>query len=405
MKVSNEDYEDYLHLERALRERGAGATTLEQASDRLAVLVRRAPAFLDAWLLAASLARYRFTTEHDGAQLAEAAMSAETARRLAPEDPRPLETLLRVALAADSLDRARALVKELQRLAPGHEGIPLLEAAIAEQGGDIDRAVALLREAVERRTSRHHLALLANLEYRIGRFSDARRDFERILERYPNDQLPRAKLAQLELLYGRPERAQSLFIELTERFPETGSYRTNLGLARMLLGNYAGAAADLRIAHGQRPKNIAVLLNLADCEELAGNQEVARNMYRRTLSLIDESPAASKWDNRLRAAQCLVKIGRIEEALVAARAGLASATENSEALYMASLVYVLAARRDSALTLAGRAVAKGMDARWFSFRWFDPLKADPGFSRALTVSARAEDPARTRGKGGPSTGR
>ena len=385
--VSSEDFDEYLQIERSFRERGSGATTLPKLAERLDALLQGAPAFLEAQLLAADMARYRFTTEQDGALLARASAAAAAARKLAPEDTRAIASQMRIALVADSLDRARALVDEYHRVAPGDVGIRIYEAALAERSGDVERALSLLREAAERRPSRYYLVQLADFEYRVGRIDDARRNLERLMERYPEYQISRARLAQLELMYGKPERAQSLLMGLTERFPETNSYRTNLGLARMLLGNYAGASADLRIAHERRPKNIAVLLNLADSEGLAGHADSAKALYRRTLSLIEVNPAAGKWDNRLRAAQCLAQIGRTEEALATARTGLAAAPENSEALYMASLVFVLAGRRDSATTLAVRALDKGVNARWFAFPWFDPLESDTAYTRRLATNA------------------
>jgi tetratricopeptide (TPR) repeat protein len=359
------------------------------------MLLRRSPRFLDAHLLMARLVRYRFSTSNDPALLDRGFAAVRAAKALDRDDPRVLTTELQIAIEAGQTSIAESLLAGYRRAVPGDVGVQVFEAKLAERDGRIDEALSSLKRAVARRSSRFHMEQLADLEYRTGRIREARADLERMIEAYPTDQFSFAKLAQLELLYGRIDRAHALFLGLIERYPETNSYRTNLGLTRMLLGNYAGAAADLRIAHERRPKSVAVLLNLADAEGLAGNTAVSHDVYRRTIGLVEASANAGRWDSRLRVAQCLAHVGRHEEALVAAREGIDAAPENSEALYMASLVYALTGSRDSALVLAGRALEKGMQPRWFSFPWFDGLKSDEGFRRRLDEATRASDSAST----------
>ncbi len=385
MRVEPADYEEYLRLNRGFRAAGAANIAEPEMLARLDALLARSPRFLDAWIFEAAYALYRFAITRDAALLARAEQAAERARALAPGEPRVLSAGFNVAIQRGDLGRAATLLAELRRAQPGDVEVLVQESTLAERLGDADHALALMTTVIERRPSRYYLKLIADLEYRIGRIAEARRHLEQLRARYPEDLFPRSKLAQLELLYGSPARADTFYRDVIERAPGNTTYRVNRGLALMLLGRFPDAAACLRAALELAPDNNETLLNLADCEALQGNTAAATALYRRALALIDKDPTASGWSSQLLRAQCLAHLGRTGDAVAAAQEALRQAPDNSEALFTASLVYTLVGDRASAQVSAQKAIAKGVQVRWFGLPWFDPLRSDPEFRRLLAA--------------------
>ncbi|HEX6865200.1 MAG TPA: hypothetical protein VF414_20390, partial [Thermoanaerobaculia bacterium] len=66
---------------------------------------------------------------------------------------------------------------------------------------------------------------------------------------------------------------------------------------------------------------------------------------------------------------------------------LVLAQNNSQAMSEVSLVYVLVGDQASALVNAEKALALGVEPRWFSFPWFDPLRASPEWKDLLARRA------------------
>ncbi len=160
------------------------------------------------------------------------------------------------------------------------------------------------------------------------------------------------------------------------RSPETTEL-SNLGTAYLLIGRYADAARRFREALALTPGSPAVLLNLADAELLAGRQEEASALYRQALEQIDQDPQPGKLLTVR--AQALAHLGRATEAVAAVQQALRLDPESPYRAYEASLVYVLVGDEASALVTARWALERGFDPRWFSFPWFDPLRARLNF--------------------------
>jgi len=96
------------------------------------------------------------------------------------------------------------------------------------------------------------------------------------------------------------------------------------------------------------------------------------------LRLAANDPTASvSWQLLSARAQALVHLGRVGEAIAAVQEALGLAPANPQLAYEASLVYVLAGDRASALFNAKRSLELGIEPRWFTFPWFDPLRASP----------------------------
>jgi predicted Zn-dependent protease len=278
-----------------------------------------------------------------------------------------------VALKGERLEVAEEALADLARLQPGDSEVLGLRARLVERRGDKGRALALMRQAARQHPSWKHLSRLADMEYRLGESGAARRHLEELLRSFPGYQSGWSLLAQIELLNGDPRRAVEIYERLVARSPQVTEI-TNLGTAYLLLKRYPEAEARFRQALALEPQNPFVTLNLADVLLLAGKRGEAEALYRRLLGLAERDPAAASWQLRSARAQALAHLGDRRRAVEAVQQVLVLAQGNAQAAYEASLVYTLVDDRSSALVNADRALAQGVEARWFTLPWFDPLR-------------------------------
>ncbi|MBI5169579.1 MAG: protein kinase [Candidatus Eisenbacteria bacterium] len=385
-QVSRADYDEYVQLYRLERDRESGGLTAAQYRERVRSLAERAPRFADAQMLLVDYALRELATTRDTTFLPLVEAATRRAESASPDDPRLPVARLRVALARADLPDARRHVEELALRLPGDAEVERWRAVVAEREGDFDAALRHLRDAVARRPSRRMLQALADLEMRQGLVPEARVHLDTLVARFPTDRYPLSKLAQLELLNGDPLRADSLYSRLVESQPGQVPSLTNRGLARMLHGDWAGAEADFAASMEMAPDNLDIALNRADCLGLTGRTAEATALYTRIEKASRAESDAGDAFNRLRRAQCLVRTGRVREALALADGALADAAEDGEAHYAAALVDALGERPDSALARSRRALALGVGPSWFALPWFDAVRRNPAFAKALAAN-------------------
>ncbi len=375
LEVRAEDYEAYLRIKKRFDRRERGFSTGELLAG-LERLERTSPRFLDLPLFASSTLVRRFEETRDRADLEHADRAVERARAMAPEDPRVLVQKATVARVAGRLDEAEGALARLRRLEPGNAQRMDQQALLLEQKGQIEEALGLMREVVQQLPGAGSHFNLGSMLSRRGDVDGARRELEAGLAMAPQRYDGLSLLAQLELASGDPRRAAALYEKLVRRSPETTEL-SNLGTAYLLIGRYADAARRFREALALTPGSPAVLLNLADAELLAGRQEEASALYRQALEQIDQDPQPGKLLTVR--AQALAHLGRATEAVAAVQQALRLDPESPYRAYEASLVYVLVGDEASALVTARWALERGFDPRWFSFPWFDPLRARLNF--------------------------
>lgn len=379
-EVRPADFADFLRISRA----GGGVElSVEERLERVGVIRRSSPRFLDAYVLEASLLGTRFFDGRNPADLDRAFALLEQARSLAPADPRPLLAEIDVAFQSERLDQAERALATLERLVPGDPGLLMGRARLLEHAGKGAEALALLRQAVDQRPSWLHQFRLADLEYRQGEVSAARTRLDGLLQRFPGDLVFRSLLAQIELVSGDPARAAELYRALVKETPELAEI-SNLGASELVALRYAEAENSFRRAVGLEPKNAAVLLNLADSIGLQGREAEASELYRQVLELVAGDPASSHWQLQTVRSQALVHLGRVDEAVATIQQVLS--LENSQASWEAAVVFAVAGERASARVNAERALTQGFSAAWFGFPWFDELRADPAFRQRLAAA-------------------
>lgn len=382
VEATSADIKELLELRRRFDSRQASLDSLLAA---LQDLRRRAPRFLDVYLLEMDVARFRFFSSRDPKDLDRAFTLAGEARRLAPEDSRPLTGFFYAALEGGELQRAEEALAELERLAPGDVRVLELRSGLLLAQGRTQEAVELMRTEVERRPSSKRLVSLGQVEYQRGEIATARSHLEAALERSPGHADALALLARLELVNGDPRRAVELYEKLAQSSPAFNEH-SNLGVAYFLIGRHGKAAETFERLVEQDPKNASYALNLADAYLLLGRRREADELYRRVLDLIARDSHATGPQFLTVKAQALAHLGEGLAAVAAVREALRLAPEDGPVAFEAAVVYAVLGESASALASAETALKHGWGVRWFNLPWFDPLRDRPEFRRMLAAS-------------------
>ena len=374
LEAREEDYATFLELQHRIL---SGQHPGERELQALVALTESSPRFFEAYLLAADAARQL-------RRLDEARALVERLRRLAPEDPRPVDLLLRIERRAGRLEEAQSALRQLELLVPGDLRVLKGRARLAELRGEPAKAIQLWRQVVEARSSWQSLYNLAAVELTHGETEASRGHLEHLLEISPKNPLGMALLGQLEMLNGDLPRAEALFRTLTESHPRTRSNFTNLATVHYLRRDYEAAVPSLRRALELAPRNRVVRLNLADAELKAGRPEVARALYVELLEELDRKDA-EELDPRalMTQAQCLARLERPLRAVEIVHTALRRTPQNSEVAFQAALVYALVGDRNSALASAVEARRLGIQPVWFQVPEFDFLHTEWEFRRRV----------------------
>lgn len=374
LSVRAEDYIEFLRIKQRI---DAGRTSWAPELDRLEEIAGRSPNFLDAHLLAATIATNLYEDSKDSSYLERTRASLRRARSLAPEVPGVLALEIRLAARAKDWDRAEQALGELERLAPGEVLIPLQRATLAFQRGRTREAIRWMQAVVARQPAWRDLLWLADLETRAGDSAAARRHLEEALNRVPGNTWVLAKLGELELLHGDLGRAERIYGDLVRSGPQRSDL-TNLGLVHFLMGRYEQAVSDYRKALALEPGHLTVTLNLADAELALGHPDAAAGLYRQVLSSLEAKRRSATLQpvERTIAAQCLARLGQRQRAVETALEALQESPQDAEVAYQAALVFSLAGERTSAVALARKALHLGVQPRWFAIPGFDQIRAD-----------------------------
>jgi serine/threonine-protein kinase len=383
LAVTDQDLREFLQIRRRFDSRQE--SSLPALEERLAAIRRRSPRFLDAYLLAADIARHRFWSSRDPEALQGGLRLIEQAHELAPNDPQPLMARIDLALAGKDLTLAQKTLEELRPLIPGDVMLLERSSRILDAQGKSVEALAQLRTAAHLQPSSKRLHNLAQLELKLGHVAEAKSALSLLLQRSPGDFDGLSMLATIELLNGDANRSIELYRQLVSRSPGTTEL-SNLSVAYLFTKRYGEAAETVKTILAREPANPLYALNLGDAYLLMGRRPQAEEQYRKVLALTGAD--LSKTDPQFLTvkAQALAHLGQGQQAVEAVQEALRLAPDNGSTAYEASLVYALLGEDESALVNARRAFKAGYDARWYSFPWFDSLRRRPEF-QAMTASA------------------
>jgi tRNA A-37 threonylcarbamoyl transferase component Bud32/tetratricopeptide (TPR) repeat protein len=385
-EASDQELRELLTLRRRFESRQEAS--LDDILQRLKALRERAPRFLEVYLLEIEVARFQHFFSRQPEILQRAFAVAAQARTMAPDDRRVLRALFYTALEGGDLPRAEEALGQFERIAPGDVAILELRSGLLLARGQTREAIDLMRVETGRRPSYKRLVTLGVTEFQQGEIAAGRRHLEASLLRAPGNTLALSALGQLELQSGDPQRALRLYQALVRRSPGLAEI-SNLGLAQLLTGHYADAAAAFARVVKEKPHNPLFVLNLADTYLLMDRRADAAGLYRQVLDLIAADRNATGPQFLTVKAQALAHLGQGIPAVTALREALRLAPESGAPAFEAAVVYALLGEESSAVASAETALKSGCSASWFALPWFDRLRANPQFQAVLARYGKA----------------
>ncbi len=334
-----------------------------------------APELLNAVVLEASVARFLYESTKDEAYLKQANAAVQAARKVAPTDFRTLLAEAEVAIAAGDHQRAQTTLADLEKLEPANLAAAQQRARLAEKMGRAEDARTILAGLAAQRPSWKNLLNLAKVERFLGNTTAARRHLAEAEQRAPSTLLVMVERAYLELISGEPAQAESLFLQIVATAPEA-QHLANLGACQLLLHRFREALVNFERAYALGSRSTAAMLNMADCHQLLGNSDLAREWYRRAIAVRPEGRLLLAGELEVKA-QALAQLGRNGEALQAIHKALSLDPDSPYVLYAAVLVYSIAERPDEARGYYEPALEAGINARWFDLPWFTGIIPSP----------------------------
>ncbi|MFY9822657.1 MAG: protein kinase [Thermoanaerobaculia bacterium] len=374
-KVRPQDYSAYIQLERRV---DGGERLGPKELDRLDALLRTSPDLLGAYRLAAEIAR-------ELEQVDRALGYCSRAGAVAPNDPRILFSRFHAEMAGKRFTAAQVTLGRLSGLVPGDARVPEAKADLLEAREELKEARRVRQELVRRRPLWRPILELATLEVRLGESDSARHRLEELLEEQPGNQYVLHDLAFLEAASGDLERAATIYEKLI-RLQPARTYFSNLGFIRFLLGNYAAAESADRQALALDPKHTLTRFNLATALQAQGKLPEAQRLYSALAEELAADPNLSDDHNRMLHAQCLVRLGRRDDAVRLADEVLRKRPDDVQVLNQAAQIYALLGERYKTLYYTELAL-KGVRREWFMIPEFNSLKKDPDFQALLNAQA------------------
>ncbi len=225
-------------------------------------------------------------------RLEEAEERFREALALAPELASAHQHLARLYLTQDREAEAATPLRAAARLGPLERDLGLRLAAIEHAAGNDSAARDQLSSVAERYESVRALVELARLETGGGDHDDALRSLRRALEIAPSSEAVLRAHAEVSLAAGAPIAAVWTLEPLARMHPETTDYPYLLGVARLQIGDAAGAAEALEQALELDPHRALTLIALGLAYNNQKRFDEAREFLTRSLRLEPENPEA-----------------------------------------------------------------------------------------------------------------
>ncbi len=278
----------------------------------------------------------------------EAELELRRAIAFAPDLAAPRQHLARLYLIQKREAEAAAELRAAARLGPLERELGLRLAAIEQAAGDDAAAQRQLRAVAERYESVRALLELARLESGRGDHESALGSLRRALGIAPNSEAVLRAHAEVSLAAAAPIAAVWTLEPLARMHPERVEYPYLLGVARLKVGDAAGAAETLERALALEPRRALTLIALGLAYNNQKRFEEAREHLVRSLRLDPENPEAMA-----ALAQAEEGLGELAEAERHARRALARNPAHSLAHLVVGMVRMkqgdYAAARDALL--------------------------------------------------------
>jgi len=244
-----------------------------------------------------------------------------------------------------------------------------------EEAGRTADAERTYRKAIELRPdSWTNHTQLGVLTWRQGRYAEAEAAFRRAIELAPDNARAHSNLGALLHVVGRDDEATA---ELERAMAIRPSYAaaSNLATIQFYRGRYAEAARAFEAARDIDARDYRLWRNLGGAYYWAPSErDKATDAFRRAVELGEEARSVNPRDADVlvRLADCYAMIGEEPSARRLVRDALATAPDDVEVLQVAAGVHEQLGQRDEALRLVKRALERGYPAA--------SLERDPTFA-------------------------
>jgi Flp pilus assembly protein TadD len=313
----------------------------------------------------AELALWRVS--RDPGRLDRAGALIAQVEQLAPKDPRAALCEARLQLARGDLEAARTAARAL---VANRGDDPSAWAALGEielADRRFDAAAEDFVQAKNRRDSWVFARDLARVAVARGDLSAARKGFETALLRSPDNPELLADLADLAERNGELERAERLARHAAALRPSADNL-LRLATSLLDLQRPAAAAKVLQTAVEGNPLNVEVDAALALALRWAGRDAESRVAARRALEVAAAAGGAATEDVRVQRGRALACacLNRGSDAVIAAHAALSLAPDDPRTAYCLALVAALNGDDAASRTWAHEAQRRGAPAAWLA---------------------------------------
>ena len=286
---------------------GDQAGALKQVED----LLTQQPKLSDAWMLKAELLLRIDPSNRSGAQAAY-----QQALTLKPDLVAAHNAIIMMHLAKPDVAAATQQFGLMQKAAPKHPLTMFLDAMLAEQKGELQRARELTQLLLRVTPNNPQLLMLAGqVELKLNGVAQARELFGKAAQLAPKAAAPRYQLAQVHLRSGQIDKAIAVLKPLVDANPPDAKAVTLTAQAQLMSGDTKSADANFAKAAKLAPADSRLRTTIAmsqlgkgqDATALAELQSIAAADKGNTadLALITAKVRANDYAGALKAIDTL----------------------------------------------------------------------------------------------------
>jgi tetratricopeptide (TPR) repeat protein len=196
-----------------------------------------------------------------------------------------------LCLLVSQLARADSITPYKNKMTPGPGADAVRAGAEALQQGDLSRAEASFRHALQLMPDEPHaLVLLADVEMRKGRRAEAQSYLQTAVDRNPKSAIGEEAMGRYLAAQKNDAAAESALQKAVQLDPQWAGARISLGDFYLSRGRTKDALANYREALAADPDDASAHYNLAKALEATGNDRSAETELRASARLAPQSP-------------------------------------------------------------------------------------------------------------------
>ena len=370
---------------RALLDRSDVTGNAQRAVVLLQAAIREDPSFALAYAAMSDAYWRRYAREKDRALVDQATAAAADALRLDAGLPDVHASLANMYYQTGDNERAAQALRRALDLQHDNDAAHRLLGLVRSDRGDIDGALAELREAIRIRPDSNNYYALGFTLFKAGRNDEAIAPFRTATELAPESAAAFQALGTVLHQLGEIDQAIGNY-EHAVRLGPNAPALANLALAYFGAKRYDEALATYEKSLALDPKSVLNNGNIGDVYAALGRTREAKAAYEKSIDLGDQLLTVNPRDARTIGliAQREAKLGRSGAATRHAAEALALAPKNREILQRNAEVHALLGDRDAAVKDLELAIANGYGRRQArENEELAPLRQLPQFKRLV----------------------